>query len=66
MKLLFYFSILFTLIIVNISCIYLRKKGTKPGINPQKYRILSFYLQIISDIVLIMIFICFNFLFYAK
>lgn len=64
MKLLCYSSIVFTILIVNIYCPYLRKKGAKPGISREKYRILSIYLQIISNIVLILLFICFSFLFY--
>lgn len=64
MKLLCYFSIVFTILIVNISSHFLRKKGAKPGISREKYRILSVYLQVISNIVLIMLLICFSFLFY--
>lgn len=64
MKQVFFISIFFTILIVNISFPYLRKKGPKPEIDPKKYRILSFYLQIISNIVLATLLICFFFLFY--
>lgn len=66
MKQLCYISILITILIVNTAFPYLRKKGEKPGTDSKRYRILSYYLQVISDIILFTLLICFFFLFYKK
>lgn len=67
MKQLCYISILITILIVNTAFQYLRKKGEKqPGTDSKRYRILSYYLQVISDIILFTLLICFFFLFDKK